>query len=169
GVYLGWIDRVPGMGRGFAILRKTVAVLMLAGAVVVGMTPGGPFRKMEERPGIEWQEWSDRLLTEAAGSGRPVMIDFSADWCIPCHELELITFTDEQVLELSSGFTTLKVDLTRSGETEKALKERFDVRGVPTIVFFGPSGREVPGARITGFVGPEVMLEKMRSAMRDGG
>jgi thiol:disulfide interchange protein DsbD len=75
----------------------------------------------------------------------------------------MISFTDPAVLSLSGKIATLKVDLTRSGEREKELKKEFEIVGVPTIIFFDASGNEVPGSRITGFVGPEALLEKMKT------
>lgn len=161
GVFLGWIDKVPGMGGGFKALRRTVGVVMIAAALLTAFLPGGPVRTVD-RPGIDWTPYTAELFESASADGSPVMIDFSADWCIPCHELELLTFSDPAVIAISKNLTTLQADLTRSGETEKKIKEDFGIRGVPTIIFFDRGGKEVEGTRITGFVGPEILLEKMK-------
>ncbi|MCU0639059.1 MAG: thioredoxin family protein [Candidatus Krumholzibacteria bacterium] len=163
GLFLGWIDIVPGMGRGFARSRKIVGVMMLAAAAWILFMPGGPFGQSSGKKGIAFSPYSKEAFDAAVSGGRGIMIDFSADWCVPCHELEMITFSDPAVLSLSGKITTLKVDLTRSGEREKELKKEFGIVGVPTIIFFDASGSEVPGSRITGFVGPEVLLEKMKT------
>ncbi|MCK4538940.1 MAG: thioredoxin family protein [Candidatus Krumholzibacteria bacterium] len=162
GLFLGWIDKVPGMGRKFNIFRKVLGTSLIAAAVVMALVPGGPIRKGEEKPGIVWQPYTAELLSSSTGSGQPVMIDFSAEWCIPCHELDHLTFTDPAVIEMSGNFTRLKVDLTGSGDAEKAIKTEYGIRGVPTIVFFDRTGNEVRGTRITGFVGPKVLLEAMK-------
>ena len=98
------------------------------------------------------------------------MIDFSADWCAPCHELERFTFTDGRVRAMARSFKTYKVDLTRYDSPEsKALKRQYGITGVPTIVFLGPDGQEVIEARVEGFIPPEPFLERMKYAGRRTG
>lgn len=114
------------------------------------------------RPGIQWEKYTPEKLQQAKASGTPVMLDFYADWCVPCLELERVTFTDPKVIDATSGYRKLKVDLTRY-ESERAtrLREQFDVMGVPTIVFIGEDGREKEQARVVGFLDPESFVEKM--------
>lgn len=162
GIYLGWIDRVPGMGRKFTLLRSTVGAAGVIAAVLLFTAPGGPVRKAKEVPGIDWKPFTAAAFEQARSAGSPVMIDFSADWCIPCHELDHRTFSDPRVIELSKSIVTLKVDLTRSGEKENVIKKDFAIRGAPTIIFYGRSGTEITGSRITGFVGPDRLLEEMK-------
>lgn len=163
GLFLGWIDLVPGMGKGFGRFRKVLGVLMIAAAAWTLFMPGGPFGRPAGKEGIAFSPYTKEAFTAAERDGRGVMIDFSADWCVQCHELELITFTDPAVRSLSKRLTNLKVDLTKSGEAEKALKKEFGIVGLPTIIFFDASGNEVPGTRVTGFVGPEALLGKMKT------
>jgi thiol:disulfide interchange protein DsbD len=164
GLFLGWIDKVPGMGPRFNIFKKFLGAGLIVAAIIMALIPGGPIRKGEEKAGIIWQPYSAGTFSASTGSSQPVMIDFSADWCIPCHELDHLTFTDPAVIEMSGNFTRLKVDLTGSGEVEKAIRSEYGIRGVPTIIFFDKSGTESTGTRITGFVGPEVLLEAMKKA-----
>ncbi len=164
GIYLGWIAKTPGTGRGFKILKKIVGIAWMAIAIAMILRPGGFAVKPDEKPAIAWTQYSNDALAAAREAGRPVMIDFSADWCIPCHELEHGTFTDPGLIALSKEIVTLKVDLTKSGEVEGLIKKEFGIRGVPTIIFIGRDGNEIPGSRITGFAGPErfrEILEKM--------
>jgi len=160
GIYLGFVDRTPQAGRGFAIVKKAVGIAWLVVAAAIIFRPSEP-------DGMEWQPYSDEMLAGAREEGRPVMIDFSADWCIPCRELEHETFTDPGVMEAAEGFVRLKVDLTAPDARTGEIKERFGVRGVPTIVFFGRTGEEPEGSRITGFVEPETFLERMKKAGGD--
>ncbi|MBN2184019.1 MAG: thioredoxin fold domain-containing protein [Candidatus Krumholzibacteriota bacterium] len=162
GIFLGWVARVPGMSGRFSILRKIVGGIWLVAAIIIFASPGGPFRETKVSTGILWEPFTEILFDGAVSKGRPVMIDFSADWCIPCHELEHNTFTDPKVMEEAERFIALKVDLTKSGETENAFKKQFSIKGVPTIIFFDETGRETPDSRITGYVGPKTMLEKMK-------
>jgi len=82
-------------------------------------------------------------------AGRGVMIDVAADWCVPCHELELQVFPDKAVIAAAKPFDAYKVDLTH-GDTPAS--KQFGVSGVPTVIFLGPGGREVRAVRVEGFV-----------------
>jgi thiol:disulfide interchange protein DsbD len=125
-------------------------------AVVVGLAA---FTQLGE-PGVVWRPYSPEALGEAQADGRPVLLDFTADWCIPCLELDRVTFTDRGVIEATEGFARLKVDLTHFDSPEaEALRQRFDVAGVPTLVFLDAQGDEVPGSRVVGFIGPDPFLD----------
>jgi thiol:disulfide interchange protein DsbD len=93
------------------------------------------------------------------------MLDFSADWCIPCHELERATFTDRRVIEAARDFDAYKVDLTSYNSPEsEALRKQYGITGVPTIVFLDDHAREIRAARVEGFMPPEPFLRRMRLA-----
>jgi thiol:disulfide interchange protein DsbD len=90
------------------------------------------------------------------------MIDFSADWCAPCHELEDQTFADPRVREALAGRALFKADMTRQDSPESiALSTKFNVQGMPTVIFLDPSGREIPGSRLVGFEPPERFLQRL--------
>ena len=98
-------------------------------------------------------------------AGRPVMMDFSADWCVPCHELELVTFTDPRVVAEAKRFDRYKVDLTKYNSAEaNETRKRYGIAGVPTVVFLGPDGAEIAPARVEGFLKPDLFLERMKAS-----
>ena len=118
------------------------------------------------KPSIVWEEYTDDRLQEARENGLPVVMDFSADWCIPCKELELNTFTDEDVIKATRDVARLKVDLTQFDSPEsEALRRTFNISGVPTIVFLGSDGTETNDTRIVGFVPPSEFLAIFQRAM----
>lgn len=152
GIYLGWIDRTAAGGRSFRTLRSAVGIAGIAIAAAVVLLPGTRGERAGSGAGIPWRPFSDEALAEAALEGAPVLVDFSADWCIPCHELDAKTFSDARVVDLARSVVPLRVDLTRSGPSETALKNRFSVRGVPTIIFIDRAGAEREDLRLLGFV-----------------
>jgi thiol:disulfide interchange protein DsbD len=93
----------------------------------------------------------DRALAAAKAAGRPVMLDFYADWCVSCKEMEHLTFTDPGVQAALARATLLQADVTANDDADQALLQRFGILGPPTIVFFGPDGAERTDYRVVGF------------------
>ncbi len=153
GIYLGFVDRSGAHLPRFRTLQRAVGLAALGLAVWL-VQP----RAAESR--IPWQTLDIAVVEEAAALGRPVVIDFVADWCIPCHEMEATTWADADVLAEASRFTMLKADITREDDHTAELVEHFAVQGVPTVIYVDARGREVK--RKVGYVGPEAMLAAMR-------
>jgi thiol:disulfide interchange protein DsbD len=166
GLMLWPFDRTPQKGRAFYAVKTLVGAAWLIAAAALLASRGGPFRAAPDTGGIEWEPFSEERLAAASDEGRPVIIDFSADWCTPCRELEHKTFRDEAVAEYSEDFVRLKMDLTTIDADERRIKRDFGIRGVPTIIFLDPSGSEAEGSRIIGFIEPEKLLERMRGVYR---
>jgi thiol:disulfide interchange protein DsbD len=105
----------------------------------------------------------DAALQRALSEGRPVMIDFSAEWCAACKELDRETYVDPRVAsETNSRFLTIKVDGTNELDQVEALYQRFGVQALPTVAFISSSGEILTQPRITGFVEPEKFLAELR-------
>jgi thiol:disulfide interchange protein DsbD len=157
GIYLGFIEQ-SGKGKtGFMATKYATGVLAIALSVVFYMNL--------QKEGLSWEPYSEEKLESAVADNRPVMIDFYADWCIPCLELERMTFTDTEVMNAADGMMRLKVDLTNFDSPEsEALRQEFNIAGVPTIVFINAEGEEVTDARVIGFLKPQAFLERMQMA-----
>lgn len=152
GVWLLLLDRGAKGLSWFRVLRVALAAALFGAGIF--------FALPEKRAAaLEFRPYSDAALREAAG--RPVMIDFAADWCLPCKELEHKTFNDAAVVAAGKGWVFLKADLTQTGSPEvEALKDKWKVLGVPTLIFLGPDGRET-GERIVGFEPPESFVSRL--------
>jgi thiol:disulfide interchange protein DsbD len=97
-----------------------------------------------------------------ASAGKPVMLDFYADWCVSCKELEKFTFSNAKVQQGLAGYTLLQVDVTANTDDDKALMKRFGLFGPPGIIFFDKSGQELTDNRIVGFVEAEEFLGHLK-------
>jgi thiol:disulfide interchange protein DsbD len=95
---------------------------------------------------------------------RAVMLDFYADWCASCKEMERFTFSDPQVRARLAGMTLLRADVTANNAGDKALLKRYRLFGPPGIVFFDAGGREVQGLRVIGYQPPERFLQSLALA-----
>lgn len=107
----------------------------------------------------------DRALTQASAQNRPVLLDFYADWCISCKELDLYTFTDPQVQRILEKFVLLKVDVTANDAAAQALlQQRFNLPGPPAIVLYNRQAQEISKLRMIGFITADKLLNHLRIA-----
>ena len=104
------------------------------------------------------------LQTRLQAPGRMVMLDFYADWCVSCKEMEAFTFSDPKVRAQLDQMLLLQVDVTANNENDKALLKRFSLFGPPGIVFFDAEGREIKGLRVIGYQKPDRFLKTLSLA-----
>ena len=124
------------------------------GIALIGLALGGFFEADAQSP-IPWKPFSDDAFERALAARRPVLLDFQADWCLPCREMDRTTFRDPDVVRAAEPFAPFKVDVTMGDDDANAAMERFGVSGVPTYVVLRPDGSEHD--RLVGFVSAERM------------
>ena len=117
--------------------------------------------KVSDLPWLSYRGQSVEALLEAE---KPVFMDFYADWCAPCKQLERETFNDPRVKEAFAGFTLLKVDCTKPDAATRAWMEKFAVTGMPTLIFLDADGKEIAPLREIGFVGADPFLRSLKKA-----
>ena len=111
----------------------------------------------------QWRMEFKKEIPAAVKSGSPAIIDFYADWCAACKELDRSTWSDEKVITESKRFIMIKVDETESNETTEKIMDDFEIVGLPAVIFIGSNGKPVDDLKTTSFIPPEEMLEKMRT------
>jgi thiol:disulfide interchange protein DsbD len=190
GYYFGGFGRTgPGgsagrlVAKGFGVAAIAWGVIMMIGAAAGGHDPFQPLRGAA-LPGVGGQaaastaeslpfrkiasvEDLDRELAAARVAGQPAMLDFYADWCVSCKEMEKYTFSVPEVQQDLAGFVLLKADVTANSEADQALFRRFGVYGPPTTAFFNAEGRECRPFRLVGFVAADEFRSHLARLARE--
>ena len=164
GLHLGWLERSQAGFGAFSVLKggTGIAGLVIATVLLTTMAMQGA--------GVAWKMYTEELLQEAKTLGKPVVIDFYATWCTPCRELEEVTFHHADVVRVAAqDFLMIKVDVTRGGNPfHEELLKKYDIKGVPTIVFLDGHGRERTDLRLIDYLPPDKFLVHMNDlAMQD--
>ena len=175
-IWLRAIDPLPVHAPGgLRVLKGVAVVLLLVGCVqLVGAFSGAsdPWRPLaglratEAAPKLPFERVRTLAELEAriSAAGRPVLVDYYADWCVACKDMERSTFADDRVRQRLAGWTLLQVDVTANSDDDKALLARFGLFGPPGIVFFDARGVEVPNVRVVGFQSADAFLRTLALA-----
>lgn len=165
---------VPGAKWGLraaGMLAALYGVALTAGSALGGTDPLAPIpalaAKTHELPfrRISSVADLDREVAAAHASGRSVLVDFSADWCTSCKEIERYTFTDPTVQAALAGTVLLRADVTRNDADDQALLKRFGIFGPPTIAFYGVDGQERARYRVVGYMKADAFAARTRAAL----
>jgi thiol:disulfide interchange protein DsbD len=183
-MYLHALDPLPaGAGKGLRFWKGVGIIALISGiALLVGAYSGSrdilqpltALRLASEgktsapRPDLPFYTVStvaqlDDHLRQAAGT--PVMVDFYAEWCVSCKELDRFTFSDPRVQEKLKTISLVRVDVTEGTMEQAALLKRFQLYGPPGIVFFDGNGNEIQSQRIIGYLDADRFLERLNSVL----
>jgi len=165
-------------GKGAGLLAVIYGAVLLVGSLagsnsllrpLEGLNVGGEGAVVAEHRGLDFRRIKttgdlDAALAQAAASGNSAMLDFYADWCVSCIEMEEFTFTDAEVQQALSNTVLLQADVTANDEADQALLQRFGVFGPPTIIFFGTDGVQRNGFEVVGYMKAKDFANHVRMA-----
>ena len=170
GTFSQALIRLPQAGIFLIVVKRVLGTAMIAVAVYFTLMAIGGLKhdappqndKVVINHATSDESLLDGMLVHAKNQGHVVMLDFYADWCVACHQLQEITFVDPGVAALLGQFVVIKIDATRTSEYLGMLMQRFSVVGLPTLIFLGKDGQEVSEARVVGFMPPAYFLDRLK-------
>jgi len=169
GIYLGFVRKIEASGLFFKVFKRFVGIALPLLGLYVLLTPGHIIARGQPEGGIVWQDYDVGLLAEAKSNGQYVIIDFSAEWCLPCKELEHRTFSQQDVVDATLDMLRVRADLTETASPAVAkLRKDYAIKGVPTVVFLDKTGKEREDLRVFGFVDDDEFLDRVNQ-LRAGG
>ena len=158
GIHLSFKDEgnAPKVRKGLGVVMGTLGLVTLMGWVEHVPAPAAGTQQ------ITWLHQHDPAVAAGKAQGRPVMIDFGADWCAACKELEHVTYQDPQVSAEAQRFVTALIDSTEMTDEMTALWSRYGITGLPAVIFIDSTGKVLKDPRVEGFLQPPDFLRQMR-------
>jgi len=181
--WAGAFTRLEQPVSGGAMLGKAIGLLLAVygGALLVGALSGSsnPLQPLNRIVGGGQQEEAhlpfkliksvtdfEAARDQAALDGKTLMLDFYADWCVSCKEMEAWTFTDQAVHTALTDTVLLQADVTANDDVDQALLEYFGIFGPPTILFYDRAGGEIEGQRVIGYMAADDFLRHLDYVLR---
>ena len=166
-------------GKGLGLLALLYGAILLVGAFLGGHDPFRPLDNLRlagseqaaDHQGLKFTRIKtvddlDNALAEAAAQSRTAMLDFYADWCVSCKEMEAYTFTEAAVQVALADTVLLQADVTANDDEDQALLQRFGVFGPPTIIFFDEKGQQREGYEVVGYMRSDDFVAHVEKALQ---
>jgi thiol:disulfide interchange protein DsbD len=184
GVFMGGLTTLGSdsgvsqkLGKGLGLLTILYGLILFLGALSGGTNPLRPLASLSFGGGsvvaedqhleftrIKTVDDLDREIAAAVADGKSTLLDFYADWCVSCIEMEEYTFITPDVQAALSNTVVLQADVTRNDAEDQVLLKRFGVFGPPTIIFFGTDGQQLEGYEVVGFMPSDRFAEHVSAA-----
>jgi thiol:disulfide interchange protein DsbD len=157
--HLCWFDRSGLAARRFVLFKRVLGILLVSGSVLyfVGATHSGP--------AVSWDLYEEARMEQALKGPKPLVLDAFAEWCVPCRAMDRTVFTDPEVVTASREAVMMRLDLTRRSPAQKKLLRKYDIKGVPTLLFFNSEGVEVKELRAECYLDKEDFLARLRKIL----
>ena len=157
GLYLIIFDNKGLNSKGYTKVKYSIAII----GIIFGTWLLKPESHLAE---ISFKNLNslEQIESSVKSESKPVIIDFYADWCAQCKELDKYTYTDEKVVELSKNINNIKIDLTKENPV---ITEKYGIKGLPVVIFMKANGEEIKELRVTGFMEPEEFSIRMKKLL----
>jgi thiol:disulfide interchange protein DsbD len=172
-----YCDPCYGAKKSIGVMVLLVSIALFIGSITNASSVFNPLEKLIASPALVQGNSAQQAVKEnsftkihsiaelekilADSKGKKVMLDFAAEWCTACKELEHITFSDARVKEAWKDYVLIQADVTANTDDEKALSKKFGLFGPPALIFYDENGREIKSKRTIGFIPPDELLKKL--------
>ncbi len=153
GIFLGFLTPAGRNWRPFLIIRSGIGIIAFAALIFLIIPRAKPMP-------VQFQAFDSAQLATAAARRKPVIVDFAADWCIPCREMDRSTFVDPEVVKEAERFVRMRADLTAQDDKNAAIISKFKIQGVPTTVLIDSDGK-IRQQKV-GYISAKELLDNLR-------
>ncbi len=171
GTFSQLANKMPRSGAWMNAIKTVLALVLFAMSFYYAwplIKKWMPEQKVEQNQAkVHWQAFSPELVEKAKAEGKPVIIDFYADWCAACVEMDQLTFSKQPVIERSDSFVMLKVDATSPFDELTDWQQKYEVYGLPTMIFIDGSGNVRSDLTLTGFEEADLFKKRMDQLIPD--
>jgi thiol:disulfide interchange protein DsbD len=166
GSYMLWMPKTGWLPKALGMVFVALGLIQLVGAATGSRDALSPLAHLGASVPHETEFKRIRSVSELdaaliQANGKAVMLDFYADWCVSCKEMEKFTFSDQRVRGQFARMQLLQVDVTANNADDKALLKRFNLFGPPGIIFFDKQGSEIRGTRVIGFQNADKFMKTL--------
>ncbi len=179
GIYAGAFHIIKDDIKAYELVKKMIAILLVGYGLIllVGAFSGGesvlnPLKYLYTKKGeavhkadfkiVKSNQELNKAINEAK---KPLLIDFSAEWCAACKELEENTFSNKEVIDLMKNFELIRVDVTKNSDEDKAMQKRYGIVGPPAIIFYDRDKRELKSKKVIGYKDPKAFMPILKSIL----
>jgi len=165
-LFSGSLKALPKSGTWLMWVKRVLGIILLALAIYTVWPVLSSFITYKDDSGsqkIEWLSYRQGIIEELKTHGKPLLVDFYADWCFPCHIMDETTFSDDRVVAELKRFERIKVDLTFDSDEKEVLAQKYEIRGVPTYLFFDSEGRFLNEKTLSGAVDADEFLTILKN------
>jgi thioredoxin:protein disulfide reductase len=166
GAHLLWARKGGWLSKAVGVVFAVLGIVQLVGVASGGRDALAPLSHLSGRAAKKIEFVRVKSVSEldsalAQSKGKTALLDFYADWCVSCKEMEKLTFSDPRIQAQFANMLLLQVDVTANNADDKALLKRFGLFGPPGIIFFDSQGREIRGGRVIGYQEAEKFLQSL--------